>query len=99
MARVGRIGPVQPADVGVAGPVGRLQMTAGLVHANPLDRGALDDARLRRPVQPDVEPAALAEHDRRAPAEDHALAGVAQPEDVLLAVPAEIVVLMPGRRR
>jgi hypothetical protein len=97
--RVGRIDPVEPVHVGVAGAVGRVPVTARLVKPDPLDRGALGDARLERAVEPHVEAAVLAQHDRRPPAEDHALAGRAHPQDVPLAVPPKVRVLMLNRQR
>ena len=39
--RVGRVAPVQAADVGGAGLVGRAQARTGLLLADALDRGAL----------------------------------------------------------
>jgi hypothetical protein len=99
VARVGRLGSIEAAHVSVAGPVGHVPVTAGLVLADPLDGGALRDAESRRPVESHVEPAALAEHHRRAPAQDHARVGVGQAADALFAVAAEVLFLAGGRRR
>lgn len=55
--------------------------------------------QVRGPVEPDVEPAVLAECHRRAAAEDHSLAGVRQLADPFLALAAQTLVLMAGRGR
>ena len=44
--RVGRVAPVQAADVGGAGLVGRAQALSGLFLADAFDGGSLDDASL-----------------------------------------------------
>ena len=99
MTRVGGVGAVQAADVSGAGPVGRVHVTAGLLRADALDLGALNDAEAWRPVKPHVEPAVIAEHHRGASAQDHARARGRQAADVLLAVAAQALVLTVQRRR
>jgi uncharacterized protein len=94
---IGRVGPVQAADVGVASPVGGLQVASGLVRSDCLDRGPLHDAEVGRPVEAHVEALVLAEHDRRPAAEDHARVLGRHPPDVFLAVPAQALVLVVGR--
>jgi hypothetical protein len=98
--RVGRVAPVQAADVGGAGLVGRAQALPGVLLADALDHGALGDAAAGRAVQPDVEAAVPAEHDRRRPFQHHPAArGGQQPVDPGLAVAAQLVVLVVGGRR
>src|SRR5215467_1942748 len=89
--RVARVDAVEPADVGATGSVSRTQAYPGLLLADALDHGALGDAAAWRAVQPDVEAAVLAEHDRRSPAQDHPAAGAKQPVDPGLAVYPQVV--------
>ena len=44
VTRIGGVGAVEAPDVGGAGPVGRVQVTPGLVWVDCLDLGALRDA-------------------------------------------------------
>src|ERR1700691_6530494 len=97
VTRVGGVGAVQAADVGGARPVGRLHVAAGILLAAALDRGALHDAEAGRAVEPHVEAAVLAEHHRRAAAQDHARGR--QAADVALAVAAEGLLHMAYLRR
>src|ERR1700689_4017807 len=99
VTRVGGVGAVQAADVGGARPVGRLHVAAGILLADALDRGALHDAEAGRAVEPHVEAAVLAEHHRRAAAQDHARARGRQAADVALAVAAQVLVHMAYWRR
>ena len=69
------------------------------VREDALDRGALNDTESRRPVESHMEPAALAEHHRRAPAQDHARVSVGEVPDALFAVAAEVRFVVVGRRR
>ena len=94
--RVGRVAPVEAADVGGAGLVGRTQTLPRLLVADAFDRGSLDGAAIGRAVQPDMKAAVLAEHDRRGPAQDHAAAGGEQATDPGLAVAAQALVLVVG---
>ena len=99
VTRIGWVGAVQAANIGRAGPVGRAHVPASLLEAGALDRRPLDEAELRRPVEPDVEPASLAKHHRSGPAQDHARAGVRQLADALLALLPQALVMMAVRRR
>jgi hypothetical protein len=94
--RVGRVAPVQPADVGVAGLVGRAQAVPRMLLSDALDHSALGGAAGGRAVEPDVEAAVLAEHDRRRPAQDHAAPAGQQALDPGLAVAAQVLVLVVG---
>ena len=67
--------------------------------ADALDRGALHEAEGGRPVEPHVEAALLAEHHRRAAAEDHPRAVGGQAAHAFLAVAAQALVLVAGGRR
>src|SRR6185312_6866605 len=93
---VGRVDTVQAPNVGGAGPVGRLHVSAGLLLADALDRGALDDPAVRRAVQPDVEAAVPAEYHRSGPAEDHAPAVGDQVMDPGLGAAPQVLVLVTG---
>jgi hypothetical protein len=99
MLRIGRVGAVQPADIGDAGPVRCRQVAAGLVLAELLDRGALGQARVRWSVQPHVETAFFAKNDGGSAAQDHPGARGCQAQDVLFAAAAQVLLLMARRRR
>src|SRR5215470_4409495 len=96
---VGRVDAVQAPNVGGARFVGRLQTSAGLLLADALDRGALDDPAIWRPVQPDVEAVVPAEYHRSSPAEDHAPAVGDQGVYPGLGAAPQVLVLVTGGER